>query len=211
MIVLFVIFIFFISGCISFKQPAASQQYNPQQTSQSSPQSSPAGKSAITRDVELEVCAGMPTVGEIPLDAFCTIGLAAKYKDISLCNKFSSDVRKNCYSVVAQASKNSSICDEAGSNADSCYQEYARNTKDPAVCDRLSDIYQKDNCYSNAANTLADGSYCEKIKIVTNKDGCYLNIAMRLQDKTYCDKIVGAQKDDCLRNLQQQYPVKRVY
>ena len=215
-LILLIVGIVFINGCISFKQPTTSQQpVTPQppapQVAPQPSQQAPTGKPVITRDVELEVCAGMPQVGEIPLEAFCMIGLAAKYKDVSMCNKFISDVRKSCYAIIAQVSKNPAMCDEAGSYKDACYEEYARTTKDPAACDKITDIYQKDNCYSNAASTLADGSYCEKIKVVTNKDNCYLNIAMRLQDKTYCDKIAGAQKEDCLRNLQQAYPVKRVY
>ena len=186
----FIIGIVFVSGCTSPQQAA--------------PPSS-TGKPAITRDVELEVCAGMPQVGEMPLEVFCLIGLAAKHKDIALCSKvtFSGDIRKACYSVVAQASKNVALCEEAGSFKDSCYREYARNTKDASVCDKITDVYEKDNCYSDAANTLADASFCEKIKVVTNKDNCYFNIAMRLQDKSHCDKIAGIQKEDCLRNLQQ--------
>lgn len=204
-LVFFIIGIVFISGCISFKQPTTSQQ----PALQPSLQSSPAGKPAITRDVELEVCAGMPQVGEVPLEAFCMIGLAAKYQDVSLCKKFSSDIRRSCYTIIAQVSKNVAICDEIGSDKDACYAEYARNMNDATICDKITDINQKDNCYSNFANKLVDASFCEKMRVVTSKDGCYFNIAMRLQDKTYCDKIAGIQKEDCLRNLQQEYPVKR--
>ena len=188
-LVISTIMIVFLSGCAS-KEPLSP---------------SPAGESGITREMELEVCSGMPQVGEMPLEVFCLIGLAAKHKDIALCSKvtFSGDIRKACYSVVAQASKNVALCEEAGSFKDSCYREYARNTKDASVCDKITDVYEKDNCYSDAANTMADASFCEKIKVVTNKDNCYFNIAMRLQDKSHCDKIAGIQKEDCLRNLQQ--------
>ena len=182
-----IIGIFLVSGCTSGTQQPA--------------QSSPAGKSATSRGVELEVCAGMPQVGDAPFEAYCLMGLAAKYKDVSLCSKFSSDLRQGCYAIVAVASKDAAICEQAGSYRDACYAEYATNTKDAAVCDKITDVYQKDNCYSNAANILADASFCEKIKVATSKDNCYLGIAMRLQDKAYCDKISGVQKEDCLRNL----------
>lgn len=205
LLILFVIGVFVISGC-GLGEKAVTQQAG-QQTP-----TTPAGKSGITREMELEVCAGMPQVGEMPLEVFCLIGLAAKHKDVALCSKvtFSGDIRKACYSVVAQASKNVAICEEAGSFKDSCYREYARNTKDASVCDKITDVYEKDNCYSDAANTLADASFCEKIKVVPNKDNCYQNMAMRLQDKTYCDKISSASiKQNCDQNIQGIYPVER--
>ena len=183
-----IIGIFLVNGCTSGTQQPT--------------QSSPAGKSTTSREVELEVCAGMPQVGEAPLDSYCYIGLAAKYKDTSLCQKMSSDVRRTCYGIIAQASNNAAVCEEAGSYKDNCYVEYARNAKDDSVCEKIIDVNQKDSCYMDAANRLADASFCEKIKVVTSKDGCYFNIAMRLQDKAYCDKISGVQKEDCLRNFQ---------
>ena len=156
--------------------------------------------------MELEVCAGMPQVGEVPLDSFCYIGLAAKYKDTALCQKMISDVRKSCYTVIAQVSSNPAICEEAGSNKDNCYVEYARNAKDVSACEKIVDVYQKDNCYLDAANRLADASFCEKTKVVTSKDNCYQNMAMRLQDKTYCDKINSVPiKQTCIQDLERTF------
>ena len=201
-LLLFVIGIIVISGCGSVEK-VITQQAGQQITQTVTQPSTPAGKSGITREMELEVCAGMPQVGEVPLDSFCYIGLAAKHKDTALCQKMTSDIRKSCYTVIAQASNNPAICEEAGSYKNSCYREYARNMKDVSVCDKITDVYEKDNCYSDAANTLADGSYCDKIKVVPNKDNCYHNIAMRLQDKTFCDKISTQNiKDSCRQNLE---------
>lgn len=199
-LLLFVIGVIFISGC-GLVEKAVTQQAGAQQTAPTTTQPT-TGKSGISRDVELEVCAGMPQVGEVPLDSFCYIGLAAKYKDTALCQKMTSDVRRSCYNVIAIASNNPAICEEAGSNKDQCYSEYSRQAKDASACEKIVDVYQKDSCYSNAANTLADASYCDKVRVVPNKDNCYQNMAMRLQDKSFCDKITTANiKDSCNQNL----------
>ena len=207
LLILFVIGVFVISGC-GLIEKAVTQQAGQQTTPQTF--STLAGKSGITREIELEVCAGMPQVGEVPLDSFCYIGLAAKHKDTALCQKMTSDVRKSCYTVIAQASNNPALCEEAGTNKDQCYSEYARQTKDVSACEKIVDVYQKDNCYSDAANTLADASYCDKVRVVPNKDNCYQNMAMRLQDETFCDKIATSNiKDSCQQNLGGVYPVER--
>ena len=189
-LVISIIMIIFLIGCSSKDVSAPSS----------------AGKSGITREVELEVCAGMPQVGEAPLDAYCYIGLAAKYKDTSICQKMSSDVRRGCYGIIAQASNNAAVCEEAGAYKDNCYAEYARNAKDASACEKVADVNQKDSCYMDAANRLADASFCEKMKIVPNKDNCYQNMAMRLQDKAFCDKITAQNiKDSCTEEIGRVY------
>ena len=180
---------------------------------------------------ELEVCSGMPSTQTYLFEDYCIIGVAGKYKNMSLCKRAARDQRMLCYTIVAELKNDPDTCLGAEAQTDQCFEQYARDKKDGSICDRITDVRyksncynslanqlsdqelcdkitdvnSKDNCYNNLANQLSNPSLCDKIKNTNQKDNCYSNIAMRLGDSSYCNRITNAnQQQSCLQNIQSQ-------
>ncbi|MEW6329270.1 MAG: hypothetical protein AB1468_04080 [Candidatus Micrarchaeota archaeon] len=157
----------------------------------------------MTTEMELSVCADMPEVQGMSLEAYCITGLAGKHKNTSLCKKLGMDERKNCYALVAEVSNDVNLCAEAGTGKDQCYQQYANDMRDASACDKISDVNYKDSCYNGLASNLGDPALCDKIRNVNQKDSCYWSMASRLGDSSYCNSITNSdQKQNCLQNIQ---------
>ncbi len=174
----FVVFAFFLSGCTSLLEPEPSEQYL-----------CPDGVTIVTDledcpkiDVELKECedASSRVFDGVSDRDVCYYELALDRENITLCKKI-----RNIDSWY-------------GYTAAECGAEIAMIEGNPKLCDELSFLSEYD-CYLELATQLGDAAICAEIASTSKRDDCYLDMAYNFDDPEVCMEISSSSdKDDCL-------------
>lgn len=95
-----------------------------------------------------------------PRQSSCLISVAYNTKNASICEenvlfKLDMNLRDRCYSNVALATDNATICSLINdrSDRDKCYSSYAFKTGDASACDNVESPWEKDDCEDSAGNS----------------------------------------------------------
>ncbi len=99
--------------------------------------------------------------------------------------------RNNCWSNVAIALKDLSICEEKVKDRKMCYHYIAVDKKNPSICEKIKSERWKAGCYESLAVEIGDSSLCEKINpfYSMDKDNCYKSLAKKTGDLSLCKRI----------------------
>jgi len=104
------------------------------------------------------------------------------------------DYRKRCYTEVAIARADYSICKNLrrSYHRDYCYITYANATGDPTPCDLLFVNSKTPLCYKNAALTAKDPRVCNGIKDDHKRQVCYQTVfnAVDTLDPQVCEGLL---------------------
>lgn len=128
-------------------------------------------------------------------------------------------IKDNCYSIVAKANQDASICsliseetrrtsclnayydaiaiqqnDAAQCKTNQCIITIANKTLDIFICESTypANYYAlyKEDCYIQIAETLKDDAICQKISENSKNQECYLKVAVVRQDPSACENIL---------------------
>ena len=164
----------------------------------------------------------MKEVSETSLHDNCFKSIAIAKNDSSICDSvLNKDNRFICYTIIAEATLNSTICDkvnEQGFYRKQCYVLVAIKAEDPTICDSL-DTVAKTQCRDRLSESVGDISYCHTLEdsnIVAKKEyvpptgsrtlgpteECYANAVRAEKDPAICLAIISDYlRLDCFKDL----------
>lgn len=133
----------------------------------------------------------------------CTIDVAARERDYSLCNPMSEQFRDRCYKSIAAFHGDIEKCNLILSPEirDLCISLSARKEEDLKLCDGFNNVL-KEQCASNIAGASGKISFCRTIESSKFRDYCIRDAARLLKDGSHCELILNSTiKDECYRGL----------
>ena len=120
----------------------------------------------------------------------CYVNNAKNAKSILVCNNIN-DKRTlaYCYTLVAEAKKDESICNTLQTDkywTDICYKKVAEAKKDPSLCAKLPSGTNKDDCYNNIALSASKPELCKDINKESLMLECIYTIALERENPQIC-------------------------
>ena len=182
-----------------------------------------------TKNKNIEIC---NAISDSELRADCTIDVAARKKDYSLCNPtagksrdmcyksiaalhgdiekcsliLSPEIRDLCVSLSARSEDDFKLC--SGFNnilKGQCATNVAGSTGKIGICSSIESIKFRDFCIRDAARLLKDGSHCKLISNSTIKDECYRDLAVYTKNDDFCSSISGEEaRKICMDSVKNQ-------
>jgi len=113
-----------------------------------------------------------------------------------------------CYSNLAKANNDETICDKIQDemDKDACYYAIADSKNDPSICEKRLSREAIDTCYMQLAEKQKNPALCEKAQTVKSMSDynlnlatdCYADVAVAIKDPSLCEKVsLQDQKDLC--------------
>mgnify|MGYP001578381492 CR=1 FL=1 len=137
------------------------------------------------------------------LKADCTIDVATRERDYSLCNTMADQFRDRCYRSTAAFHGDIEKCGLILSPEikDFCISLSARKEEDLKLCKGFNNVL-KEQCTSNIAGASGKISLCNAIESAKFRDYCIRDAARLLKDGSHCGSISNSTiKDECYRNV----------
>ncbi len=149
--------------------------------------------------------------------SLCIGEVAKKKRDKGICaNIIDIGFRNMCYSRVAIARGEISICDEIKDSRcymDECYMEIAKETGQMDLCLSMNlDDSKRQLCYLSASKKADDASLCKNVEDSEDQFDCILNVAQYQRDASHCGKNITSQgtREKCIHEVVRKYKTDKV-
>ncbi len=115
------------------------------------------------------------------------LSISGLTKDI--CDKLPTDQKIVCYALEE---KDPELCEVSDKWAGECYTRLAVASNNQSLCSKA--VNKEEYCLWNIALQSGNTSTCEKLK--AKKELCYMDLAIQKKDETLCDKT-GPYQENC--------------
>jgi hypothetical protein len=129
----------------------------------------------------------------------CLLMVATETNNISKCDEINqTSIAEQCYSMLLMngTAANSSTCEKmSGVNRDDCFSNLAIAENDSSICMNVNYSYERDNCISKISIAHENPSMCEPISIDASRDLCknqiFEMLAVTNKDPSFCKLLVS--------------------
>lgn len=145
----------------------------------------------------------------------CLLMVATQTNNISKCDEINrTDIAEQCYNNLLTSANvsNASACERMmGVHRDNCFSQMAAAKNDSSLCMRVNSSYQRDSCISGIAVASDRPGLCELISLNVSRNLCknqiFEDLAVKNKDVSFCKLLIAENgsnenmADTCIFNL----------